>query len=36
MIEAESQAKLNALTEHDCRMHLKMAEALGTAVDGGQ
>jgi hypothetical protein len=30
VIEAESQAVLNTLSEHASRMHLKMAEALGT------
>jgi hypothetical protein len=29
VIEVEPQAVLNSLTEHDSRMHLKIAEALG-------
>jgi hypothetical protein len=29
VMEAESQAVLNALREHDFRVHLKMTEALG-------
>jgi hypothetical protein len=34
-VEAEPQAVLNTLTEHDCQDAFKMAEATGTG-DGGQ
>jgi hypothetical protein len=36
MIEAELQAVLNTLTEHDFKVHLKMAEVHGTvySVEG--
>jgi hypothetical protein len=33
---AKSQAMLNFLTEHDFRMHLKMAEALGPVYTCGR
>jgi hypothetical protein len=36
MMEAESQAVLNSLTEHGFRMHLKMTEALGTVYKRGK
>jgi hypothetical protein len=35
-IEAESQAVLNILTEHDFQNELKMAEALGTVHTSGR
>jgi IS30 family transposase len=34
VIETESQALLNTLTEHKFRMHLKIAEALETVHTG--
>jgi hypothetical protein len=36
VIEAESQAVLSTLTEHDFQGAFKMAESLGREDDGGQ
>jgi hypothetical protein len=32
MMEAEPQAALNTITDHNSRMHLIMTEALGTTL----
>jgi hypothetical protein len=35
VIEAESQAVLNTIEEHDSQVHLKMAEELGSVYAHG-